>query len=390
MKIVLAPDSFKGSLPAPLAAQAMADGLRRVWPNAEMILLPVADGGEGTLDTLVAATGGEFFRQKVSSPLSGEPIDALWGFLSDGETAVVELAEAAGLSLVPLHCRDPKVTHTRGVGELIRFASNYPQTKRLIIGLGGSATNDGGSGLLHAMGIRFLDAEGQLLEAGGAALARLEHLADAEETRRGLTDVDILIACDVDNPLCGVRGASAVFGGQKGATSADIALLDSALARYADILARHNNGDDVSEIPGSGAAGGTAAALLWLFGERAKLRPGIEIVLDAVGFDAALQDADLVITGEGRLDAQTFGGKVVAGVAHRATKQNVPVAALVGSLAAEATGAALTQMGIMAAQSIIPLPCTLDMAVTNAPLWLADAAERAARWMALGQRLCRD
>ena len=365
----------------------MAAGFGRVWPEAEYVRLPVADGGEGTLHTLVSATNGRLFRESVSPPLGVGTINALWGMLGDGETAVVELAQAAGLTLIPPEQRDVKNAHTHGVGELIRAALQHPQTKRLIVGLGGSATNDGGSGILRALGIEMTNADGEPLPLGGAALSALHALGNSASVRASLPPIPIQIACDVDNPLCGVRGASAIFGTQKGATPDGIALLDAALLHYASILAA--NGHDVAHIPGSGAAGGAAAGLLWFF-PRAVLSPGIEIVLDAVRFDDAVRGADLVVTGEGRLDAQTFGGKVVAGVARRAAKQGVPTVALAGAIDADATANAVRGIGVTAAMPILPAPVSLNEALTNARPWLADAAERAALWLKAGMALRRD
>lgn len=383
MKIVLAPDSFKGSLAAPGVARALADGIRRVWPNVRCVELPVADGGEGTADALAAATEGRLFAATVTGPI-GEPTEARWALLGPGgETAVVELAEAAGLTKLPPERRDPKVTTTRGVGELLLEAARYPGVRRVLVALGGSATNDGGAGLLQALGVRLLDSAGRDLPPGGAALADLAS-ANTDELRLDPAATDIVIACDVDNPLTGPRGASAVFGPQKGATPDDVALLDTALARYGGVLA--SAGRPVADLPGAGAAGGTAAALLWLF-PNALLRPGIEIVLDALRFEEHLRDADLVLTGEGRLDAQTLGGKAVAGVARRARAAGVPVAALVGLLADDIDADALGALGIAAVLPVVPGPCAAAEAMARAPEWIGAAAERAARWLSLGSLL---
>lgn len=339
MKVLLCPDSFKGALSAPEAARALAAGWRRVFPDAELVLLPIADGGEGTLDALLAATGGERRVCRATGPL-GEPIEAAWGHLPEG-TAVVELAQAAGLSLVPPDKRDPKVTTTYGVGELLRVAASF--SKRLIIGLGGSATNDGGAGILAAF-----DYQPQ-------------------------PGYEVRIACDVDNPLTGPQGASAVFGPQKGASAEDIRLLDARLSALALRLG-------LPEQAGDGAAGGAAYGLRWLF-PGAKLVPGIDLVLDAVGFDAHLAGATLVVTGEGRLDGQTLAGKAIAGIARRARLKGVPVVALVGSLGSDVTGSALAAAGIAAALPITPGPATLAESMAHTAPWLADTAERAARWV---------
>lgn len=361
MKILLCPDSFKGALGAPEAASAMAEGWRRVFPDAELLELPVADGGEGTLDVLLAATGGERITQTVTGPLDKE-VTAAWGLLPDG-TAVVELAQAAGLSLVPLNRRDPKKTTTAGVGELIISACR--RTSKLIITLGGSATNDGGAGILQTAALNYFSPS---IGLGGAALKDLQGFYGKPKQMEGY---EVRIACDVDNPLIGPSGASAVFGPQKGATPKDVALLDAALANYAKVLG-------LPEQPGDGAAGGAAYGLRWLF-PSAKLVPGIDLVLDAIGFDNHLNGADLVLTGEGRLDSQTLGGKVIAGVAKRARARNVPVVALVGGIGSDVTGAALAEAGVAATLPLAPGPCTLAESMENTARWLADAAERAAR-----------
>lgn len=343
MKILLCPDSFKGTLSAPETAVALAKGWQRVFPEAECVCLPVADGGEGTLATLLVATGGKRIATHITGPL-GEPLEASWGLLPD-HTAVVELAQAAGLSLVPLSRRDPKATTTRGVGELLLQAIH--KTNKLLITLGGSATNDGGAGILEVFGYQ----------------QQLNH--------------DVRIACDVDNPLTGPRGASAIFGPQKGATPDDVAVLDARLCKFRDERG-------LPEQPGDGAAGGAAYGLRWLF-PGAKLVPGIELVLDAVEFDRHLKGASLVLTGEGRLDSQTLGGKAVLGVVRRAAAKGVPVAAIVGSVEEHLTDAVLTAAGISAVLPLAPGPCTLAESMANTESWLSDAAERAARWYKLGR-----
>jgi glycerate 2-kinase len=365
LKILLCPDSFKGALSAPEAARAMATGWRRVFPEAELLELPVADGGEGTLDVLLAATNGERITQTVMGPL-GEPVEAAWGLLPDG-TAVVELAQAAGLNLVPQDRRDPKRTTTAGVGELLLSACR--RSSKLIVTLGGSATNDGGAGILQTAAMNCFDPP---IAFGGAALAQLRGFY---ESPKQLAEYDVRIACDVDNPLTGPRGASAVFGPQKGATPEDVALLDAALVNYAKVLG-------LPEQIGDGAAGGAAYGLRWLF-PGASLIPGIELVLDAIHFDEHVENADLVLTGEGRLDSQTLGGKVIAGIAKRARAKGVPVVALVGSIGADVSGAALAEVGVTAMLPIPPGPCTLAESMRNTAPWLADATDRAARFSKL-------
>lgn len=375
MKILIAPDSFKGALSAPGVASAIAEGVHRVFPNAETVLLPVADGGEGTLEALLVATQGTWHTETVMGAL-GEPQTAQWGVLGDGETAVIELAQSAGLTQVPPERRDPKVTTTYGVGQVLKSAYQKG-LRRFIVGLGGSATNDGGAGLLSALGVQLRDRNGHLLPPGGANLLSLAQV-DYSELVLDPTTIDLTIACDVDNPLVGERGASAVFGPQKGATASDILLLDSALAHYASVLGFP------PDTPGVGAAGGTAYGLLALF-PQATLRPGIAIVLEAIRFEKHLAGADLVLTGEGRLDSQTLGGKVVAGIARSAQAAGVPVGVLVGGVSPEITGTQLTATGIGAILPIAPGPCTLTESIAHTASWLSDAAERALRWVRIGK-----
>jgi glycerate kinase len=378
MKILLAPDSFKGSLSAPNAVIALEEGLRRVWQDSEIVRLPVADGGEGVLDVLLAATGGKAFTTIVTDAM-GSPISARWGTLPDRETAVIELAQAAGLTQISAERRNPAIASTYGIGELILEATRYPGVRRLIIGLGGSATNDGGAGILTALGVRLLDEPGDDLPPGGIALSRL-HRVDRSGLKIDPSAFEIHIACDVDNPLIGDRGASVIFAPQKGATGKETLLLDAALTQYARILS------SVTSAPGDGAAGGTTFGLRYLF-PHAILRPGIDIVLDTISFDRHLANADLVITGEGRLDAQTLGGKAIAGVARRAKAAGVPVCAIVGSITPDLRATLLAeQIGVAAVLSLTPGPCSLDDALANASDWLADAAERAARCIEIGRK----
>jgi glycerate kinase len=296
-RVVVAPDSFKGSLSAIDAARAMERGVLAAWPDAEVVKVPIADGGEGTVAAMVMATGGALRETTVRGPL-GEPVRAPWGVLGDGETAVIEMAAASGLPLVPEDRRDPRVTTTHGTGELIRSALDAG-FRRLVVGIGGSATNDGGTGMARALGIRFLDASGRELPAGGAALASLATI-DLSGVDRRLASAEILVACDVDNPLTGPRGASAVYGPQKGATPAMVRELDAALERLA-VVARAATGRDVAAAPGAGAAGGLGAGLL--FFTPARLVPGVELVLGAARFEDHVRGASLVLTGEGRSDA---------------------------------------------------------------------------------------
>ena len=379
MRVVIAPDSFKGSLSAQAVAEAMARGVRAVFPEAELRLVPIADGGEGTVDALVSATGGRIAETRVTGPL-GEPVLARWGVLGDGATAVIEMSAASGLSLVPADRRDPRATSTRGTGELIRAALDAG-LHRLVVGIGGSATNDGGAGMARALGIRFLDAARRELPEGGAALARLERI-DLLGADPRLAGVEILVACDVDNPLTGPRGASAVYGPQKGATPEMIATLDLALARFARVAAAAT-GREVSTIPGAGAAGGLGAGLL-LF-TPARLRPGVEIVLEATGFDALVEGATLVLTGEGRTDSQTAMGKAPVGVAEVARRRGVPVICLSGGLGPGADE--VLSRGVDALAGMVPAPMPLDDAMRDAGALLEAAAARACRLVQVGMRL---
>ena len=400
MKIVVAPDSFKGSAYAGKVAVDIVAGWRRARPDDVVRLLPVADGGEGTVFSVIGGFAAKkpqpdserfFLSESLSFPdrtlysCYVRPSLPFLGFatghfalLQNGETAIVELATAAGLTLVPAHRRDPKRTTTYGFGELIARAASVPGVKRLVLALGGSATNDGGAGALQALGVRLKNTEGRKLARGGAALAGLQS-ADFSCAER-FPDLEIVLACDVDNPLLGDRGATAVFAPQKGATPDDIPVLEAALTRYADVLTVAT-GRDVRNIPGAGAAGGTAEGLLWLF-PQATLRPGIEIVLDAVGFDDAVKDADIVITGEGRLDAQTLGGKVVAGVVRRmkAVNPGAKIVVIAGSVSPpESTAELAHSLGLHAVYSLVREGVTVDDAMRHAARHVSDAAERAAR-----------
>ncbi len=376
MKIVIAPDSFKESLTALEVCEAIEAGFRTIWPQAEYRRRPMADGGEGTVQSLVDASGGQIHRCPVRGPL-GEPVDAFWGMMGDGETAVIEMAAASGLHLVPPAQRNPLLTSSYGTGELIRAALDQG-ARRLIIGIGGSATNDGGAGMAQALGIALLDQAGKPLAPGGGALERLARI-DLSGRDPRLSDLQIEVACDVDNPLCGPRGASAVFGPQKGATPAMVARLDANLGHYGDLIAQQL-GQAVLEVPGAGAAGGMGAALLGLLG--ASLRPGIEIVMDAVGLAQAVADADLVITGEGRIDSQTIYGKTPYGVARLAKEFGCPVIAIAGSLSTD--HAVVHEHGIDAVFSVVPGACALQEAMEAAQSNIAVTARNVAQVLAMG------
>ena len=330
MKIVVAPDSFKESLSAMEVAQAIEKGFRAVFPDAQIEKIPMADGGEGTVQSLVDATGGKIITKEVTGPL-GEKVTAFFGVLGDGKTAVIEMAAASGLHLVPMEKRNPLLTTTRGTGELI-LAALDEGVDHLIIGIGGSATNDGGSGMAQALGARLLDKDRNEIAPGGGSLDKLANI-DISELDARLQNVKVEVACDVDNPLIGQDGASHVFGPQKGATPEMVEQLDQNLAHYATILAR-DLGKDVAHIPGAGAAGGLGAGLLAFLD--AELKSGIDIVIAATDLEEKIKDADLVITGEGKIDSQTIHGKTPIGVAKAAKKFNIPVIAICGSIADDA------------------------------------------------------
>ena len=322
MKIVVAPDSFKGSLTAVEVADAIEQGIREIFPEAEIVKIPMADGGDGTVQCLVNATGGEILKEKVTDPLGGEVL-ASYGILGDKKTAVIEMAEASGLTLVPENKRNPLITTTYGTGQLIKAALDQG-CRKMIIGIGGSATNDGGAGMVQALGVKLLDKDGEELGFGGGELKKAFQI-DTKYLDNRLSETKVLVASDVSNPLCGPKGASWIYGPQKGATPEVIEELDESLAHFAEIVKRDLN-KDVKDIPGAGAAGGLGASLMAFL--NAELKPGIEIIIEAVKLEEAIKDADLVITGEGKIDSQTIYGKAPIGVAKIAQKYNIPVIAV--------------------------------------------------------------
>lgn len=375
MKVVIVCDSFKESLSSSAVAEEIEAGFRTVFPALDCISLPVADGGEGTVDALVHATAGQFRFHDVTGPM-GAPVRARYGVLGDGRTAVIEMAAAAGLDLVPRAVRDPRIATTFGLGQLILHALDGG-CRRFILGLGGSATNDGGAGMAQALGVRLLDANGQDLPRGGAALQALATIdTSALDPRLGESVFEI--ACDVDNPMTGEHGASAVFGPQKGATPEMVALLDAALVRFGEALERIS-GVGIMTVPGAGAAGGLGAGASVFLG--ARLRPGVEIVLDALALETVLAGADLVITGEGRLDGQTARGKTPVGVARVARRQGVPVIALVGALGPGYE--AVYDHGISAVFSVVNRPCLLEEALVDARPNIRGTARNIAALLAL-------
>ena len=378
MKIIIAPDSFKESLSAECAAMAIEDGFRAVFPELEAVRLPVADGGEGTVDALIAATGGHRIDIEVTDP-QGHRVRGFYGVNGKGDCAVIEMAAASGLMLVPAGQRDPLTATSFGTGELIRHALDGG-IRHIILGIGGSATVDGGIGMVQALGGRFTDALGIDLPWGGAALAQLAAI-DLSALDPRLAQCRIEVACDVENPLTGPCGAAAVFGPQKGASVQDVQVLDAALAHLAAVIFRHL-GVNVLEWPGGGAAGGMGvAARLFL---RGNMRSGIDIIMDAIGLEEAMQGATLVITGEGRLDQQTINGKAPVGVARLAQRYHVPVIGLAGILGEGVE--VVHQHGLEAVFSILPRLAPLETVLEQGEENLRYAAQNLARVYRLGMK----
>ncbi|MDR3436507.1 glycerate kinase [Telmatospirillum sp.] len=376
MKIVIAPDSFKESLTALEVAMHIEHGFRQVFPDADYVKLPVADGGEGTVEAMVAATNGKIMHVAVTGPL-GDKIEAFYGLCGDGRTAVIEMAAASGLMLLAPVRRNPLLTTTYGVGELIRAALDQG-ARRFIIGIGGSATNDGGAGMVQALGGRLLDRDGGDLGFGGKHLDRLTRI-DITGLDARLQDCVIEVACDVDNPLIGPKGASAIFGPQKGATPDMVVQLDGNLAHYARKI-QTELGVAVADLPGAGAAGGLGAAMHAFL--KADLRPGVEIVMKAVGLEDAVADADLVITGEGRIDSQTVHGKTPIGVARVAKRHGKPVVGIAGCLSSDA--GVVHDYGIDAIFSVIYKTCSVEQALAEAADNVRLAARNIAAAISLG------
>lgn len=379
MKIVIAPDSFKESLSAFQAARAIEKGFRDVFPEVEYVLIPMADGGEGTVQSLVDATGGTVIEKRVTGPL-GEPVDAFFGLLGDGKTAVIEMAAASGLHLVPNEKRNPLLTTTRGTGELIRAALDKG-VEHLIIGVGGSATNDGGAGMIQALGGRLLDQKRQEIAPGGGHLSELVEI-DLSSLDSRLKKVKIDVACDVDNPLTGPNGASAVFGPQKGATPEMVRQLDENLSRFADVVEQTLE-KPIRHVPGAGAAGGLGAGLLAFLD--AELKRGVEIVLEAVQFQERIKDASLVITGEGRIDGQTVSGKTPIGVAKAAKQYGIPVIGIAGSLSEDSD--IVLQHGIDTLYSIVPGVIPWEKAVQLAEFYLQQTSRHIARTIKMAKHI---
>lgn len=378
MRVLIVPDSFKGSVTAAEAASAIQRGISAVCPEWETEILPVADGGEGTVAALSAAAGGRVERCKVQDPL-GRPVEATFAVLPDG-WAVVEMAQASGLPLLSEKERNPEQTSTYGTGQLIAAALDMG-CRKILLGIGGSATNDGGAGMAEALGVRFLDKAGRRLSPGGAALAELD-VIDLSGLDPRLNETEVVAACDVTNPLCGPQGASWIYGPQKGADTAMAARLDAAMEHYGKLL-RQAVGHECAAVPGAGAAGGLGAGLLAFC--HATLRPGIDIVFERLGMERAVAECDLVFTGEGRIDSTSVNGKLLSGVGRLAQKYNKPVIALAGGLGDGAE--AVLNVGISAVLPIADRPMTLSESMSEAKQLLARAAERAVRLIRMGAGL---
>ena len=353
-KIILASDSFKGSLTSLEVGRAAARAVKAVMPEMGCEIVPVADGGEGTVEAVVSALKGEFVTARVTGPL-GEPVEAVYGVC--GDTAVIEMAAASGLPLVPTERRNPWLTTSFGTGELIRDALGRG-CRRFLVGIGGSATNDAGVGMLMALGFRFYDADGREVGRGGGEVGRIVAV-DESGIVPSLKESEFIVACDVTNPLTGLNGASHVFGPQKGADPAMVDKLDACLEEFARVIAGAK-GNDFSTRPGAGAAGGLGFAFLAFLG--ARLEPGIEMVLNAVGFDKTLEDGFLVVTGEGRLDSQTCMGKTPYGVLKRALARGIPTVAIGGAIVPDAVPA-LIEAGFSAVFPIVAGPVELSEAL---------------------------
>ena len=378
MKIVIAPDSWKESLSASEVAMQIEAGFRQVLPDAHYYQLPMADGGEGTVQALVSASQGEIISLSVTGPL-GDPVSAFYGIAGDRQTAFIEMSAASGLMHVAVDKRDPLITTSWGTGELIRHAARQG-VRKIIIGIGGSATNDGGAGMLQALGIKLLTADQQAIPPGGAGLAALQFI-DTRGLDRQVAACQIHVACDVTNPLLGEKGASRVFGPQKGADEQRVQILEHALAHYAAVI-RQQLQINVADLPGAGAAGGMGAGLLAFL--PVSLRSGVEIISEALGLESAISQADLVITGEGRLDSQSLAGKVPVGVAKLARRHGIPVIAIAGSLSENLD--ALYQQGIDAAFSVISRVTTLDEALLHARENIQMTARNIAASLVMGRK----
>jgi glycerate kinase len=372
MKMIVAPDSFKGSVTAVEFCQIAEQAIQKLVPDAEIVKLPLADGGEGTVESLVSCTGGSMKTLQVTGPM-GDPVEAFYGILGDGETAVVEMACASGLPLVPEGKRNPMKATTYGTGELILKILDEG-CSHLIMGIGGSATNDGGAGMLQALGFDLLDENGQAIAWGAEGLQALKRIETGKADPR-LGNLKVEVACDVDNPLVGDKGASVIYGPQKGADPAMVEAMDQALQNFADCIDR-DLGKQVADLKGAGAAGGLGAGLYAFLD--ADLRMGFEIIRETVSLDQHFtQDVDLVITGEGQMNYQTLHGKLPVGISRLSKANGIPAIAIVGSIGRGIE--ALYDEGIVSIFSIMDKPMSLEDAMANGKVLLADTIERTMR-----------
>lgn len=371
IKIVIAPDSFKGSLSAKEAAKAIERGIKRAYPNSETILIPAADGGEGTMEALVSATGGHFVPAIVKGPI-GKPVEAKYGVLGDKKTCIIEIANSSGLDLLHKDERNPMIATSYGMGELIKLALDDGY-RNFILALGGSATNDGGAGMLQALGMKLLDQSGNEIDLGGGELKRLHRIENRHFDKR-IKESTFLIASDVDNPLIGETGATRVFGPQKGASEEMIEILDQNLRHFADVI-EQNFTFRIHDLPGAGAAGGIGGPLQAFF--PSSVQRGIDIVIKYSGFEQAIDGASLVITGEGQVDYQTAFGKTAMGIAQVAENKNIPTIILAGSVGDKIEK--LYEFGIISIFSIINKPMQLEEAMNDAAALLEHTAEQVFR-----------
>ena len=379
MKIVIAPQAFKGSISAMNAAKAINEGVKSVLPDATTILIPIADGGDGTLETLIEVMGGDAITEKVTGPL-GSKVEADWGALSDEKTAIIEMASTSGLTLLKPNELDPYKATTYGLGEIILKALDKGY-REFIVGIGGSATNDAGAGLAQALGIKLLNSNGKEIERGGFNLKHLDTI-DMSELDPRVSESKFNVACDVDNPMCGPEGASAVYGPQKGATKEMITVLDSALQHFSHVVHRDLN-KEIKHMPGAGAAGGLGGGMTAFL--NASLKKGIDIVLETLDFEKQIEGADLVITGERQMDFQTVFSKAPIGAAQLSKSKNIPVLSLSGSLGKDY--GLVHDHGSDAAFSILNRPMTLEEASANSNELITKATEEIIRAIVVGTKL---
>jgi glycerate kinase len=379
MKIVLAPDSFKGTLSSMEIIDHLEKAAKNYFDPVEIVKVPIADGGEGTVDALVIATDGEYRHVEVMGPMPEQRVKAKYGIIN-GKTAVIEMAEASGLTLVEKGKKNPLLTTTYGTGQVIKAALDEG-IRDFVIGIGGSATNDGGIGASQAVGVKFLDEKGKEVGFGGQELSRIKEIIIDDMDHR-IKESTITVICDVNNPLIGPNGATAIYGPQKGVNKDNFDILESGMANYQTLI-KKVTGLDMAEIPGSGAAGGLGAALVTFFG--ATLKPGINAVLDYVDFDNLVKGANLVITGEGRIDGQSIYGKVPVGVAQRCKPLNIPVVAMVGGMGPDAQK--VYEYGIDSIMTTVNSPMPLSEALSRADELMADAADRLFRLIKVGMAL---